>query len=89
MEKLVLRDNDYKFLEVVFKNIRTIDQDAIFNILNFPTTIRVEIQSKEEYRGLIFNKLHHLHRIFGLQFNSTQFIKRDKNIISFDLKVSL
>lgn len=85
VDKPVLRDNDYKFLEIVFQNVRKIDPNAIFNVVQFVKSLRVEIQSDEQYRGLIFNKLHHLHKIFGLTFNSTQFIKRSKNIISFDL----
>lgn len=79
-----LRENDAKFLEIVFQEIRKIHQEALFNVVQYVHSVRVEIQSKEEFRGKIFNKLYHLHKLFGLHFKPTQFIKRDKNIISFD-----
>lgn len=81
----IMRDNDAKFLEIVFQNVRKIDPNALFNIVQYLHNMRIEIQSSEEFRGKIFNKLYHLHKLFGLDFQSSQFIKRDKNIISFDL----
>jgi hypothetical protein len=80
-----IRDNDAKFLEILFKEIRKIDPDVLFEITQYLFAIRVEIQSSEQHRGRIFNKLHHIHKLFGLQFKPSQFIKRDKNLISFDL----
>lgn len=80
----VIRDNDQKFLEVIFQHIRKINSQVLIDVQYFPNLIRVQIQSSVEFRGKIFNKLHHLHSIYGLKFESTQFIRKDKSLISFD-----
>lgn len=85
MNNQVLRDNDSKFLEVIFREIRKIDENVLFNVLYYPSNITVQLQSQEQLRGKIFNKLHHIHNIFGLKFSPTQFLRRDKTLISFDL----
>lgn len=84
--QVILRDNDSRFIEIILQEIRKIDPKALFNITHFPRTTRIQIQSCAELRGRLFNKLHHLHRLYGLSFTPTQFIKRDKNLITFELK---
>jgi len=86
--KKPIPDNDSKFLEKVFKEVRKIDPNVLIEITQYLFSIRVELQSSEEFRGKIFNKLHYIHRLFGLTFTPSQFIKKDKNIISFELTSS-
>lgn len=88
MGKPILRENDKRFIELILQEVRKIDEKALFNILYFPSNVRIQIQSGEEHRTQIFNKLHHIHKIFGLQFKLTQFIKKAKTLISFDLFLS-
>lgn len=85
----VIPDNDSKFLELIFREIRKISPNVLFDIQYFPTLVRVKIQISEETRGKIFNKLHHIHSIYNLTFRPTQFLKRDKSLISFDFLVTL
>lgn len=87
-ETPTLRDNDNKFLEKIFQEVKKLDPKALFDIVYYPSSIRVKIQLNESYRGQIFNKLHHLHNLYGLRFKPTSFIKKDKNLITFDLEGS-
>lgn len=80
-----LRENDGIFLKKVFEEIRKIDPEILIDVTQYLFLVRIQLQSKEEFRARLFNKLHHIHRMFGLKFTPTEFIKRDKNIISFDL----
>ncbi len=86
-ETLVLRDNDAAYLELIFREIRKIDHKVLFNVVYFPSSVRVQLQCDETLRGKVFNKLHHIHNIFGLKFKPTQFIKRTKSLVTFDLSV--
>lgn len=86
MKEIILRDNDSRFLEIIMQSIRKIDPEALFIVKQYLKQIKIEIQSKEECRSKIFNKLYNLHSAFGLMFKPSQFIKKDKNIIYFDLE---
>ncbi len=85
MERPVISDNNQRFIELVLIEVRKIDSNALFDINYYPSLVRIRIQADEQLRGKLFNKLHHLHNSYGLRFTPTQFIKRDKTIISFDL----
>lgn len=82
----ILPDNDLKVIEILISEVKKIEPKALIDIHYFPCLVTIKIQSDYSERSTIFNKLRHVHNLYGIKFTPTQFIKRDKNLISFDLK---
>lgn len=83
MSKAILRDNDSKFLEILIREVKSIDQNALINITSIVRSHQVDIQSEKRFD--ILSKVKELHYQFGLTFQATEFIKSKISKISFQL----
>lgn len=83
MSKAILRDNDSKFLEILVREVKILDPNALINITSIVHSHQIDIQSEKRFD--ILSRIKQLHYQFGLPFKATEFIKSKISKISFQL----
>jgi hypothetical protein len=80
----MLTDNEDKIIDLIVKLSKEIDEQCIINIIHYTFSVKVEIQTTEKLKPIIFNKIKNLLKIYKIPLKLSLFNQSKFTLISLD-----